>query len=65
MLDRAKFQGTYDASDEFDWQALTALELRLITLYRRLSDKDRQRVTRMSEVLSEIPDSSQIDNAHT
>ena len=65
MLDRAKFQGTYDAPDKFDWQALTALELRLITLYRRLSDTDRQRVRRMSEVLSEIPDSSQIDNAHT
>lgn len=61
MLDLAKFQGSYDESGEFDWQALTVLELRLIKLYRRMSDEDRQRVRRMSEVLSEIPDSSQID----
>jgi len=56
MLDRAKLQDHYNASDEFDYQALTALELRLITLYRRMSDADRQRVIRMSEALSEIPD---------
>ena len=62
MLDRAKFEGTYDASEEFDWQALTAIELRLITLFRRMAELDRQRLLRMSEVLSEIPDSSQIDH---
>jgi len=65
MLDRAKLQDHYDESDEFDYQALTALELRLIMLYRRMSDSDRQRVIRMSKALSEVPDSSRIDNAHT
>ncbi|KFE50276.1 hypothetical protein [Pseudomonas syringae] len=65
MLDRAKFEGSYNESGEFDWQAFTALELRLISLYRRMSDEDRQRVRRMTEVLSKIPDGPDIDKVHT
>jgi len=61
MLDRAKFEGSYNESRENDWQPITALELRLIRLYRRMSDVDQQRVRRMAEVLSEIPDSSGTD----
>ncbi|WPN24070.1 hypothetical protein [Pseudomonas marginalis] len=60
MLDRAKFESGYNESVEFDWQALTATELRLIRLYRRMSDEDQQRVRRMSEVLSEVPDDADI-----
>lgn len=60
MLDRAKFEGNYNEFGEFDWQALTVVELRLIKLYRRMSNEDQQRVRRMSEVLSEIPDGSDI-----
>lgn len=62
MLDRAKFEGSYNESLENDWQPITALELRLIRLYRRMSDEDQQRVRRMTEVLSEVPD---IDKAIT
>ena len=65
MLDRAKFEGSYNESRENDWQPITALELRLIGLYRRMSDEDQQRVRRMTEVLSEIPDSSGINQAIT
>jgi hypothetical protein len=65
MLDRAKFKDCYDESVEFDWQALTARELRLIKLYRRMSDEDQQRVRRMSEVLSEIPDDAHVGIALT
>lgn len=63
MLDRAKFEGSYNESRENDWQPITALELRLIRLYRLMYDEDQQRVMRMTEVLSEIPDSSGIDQA--
>lgn len=56
MLDRAKFEGSYKEFGEFDWRALTAIELRLIKLYRRMSDDDQQRVRRMSEILTMIPD---------
>lgn len=65
MLDRAKFEGSYNESRENDWQPITALELRLIRLYRRMSDDDQQRVRRMTEVLSEIPDSPGINQAIT
>jgi len=63
MLDRAKFEGSYNESRDDDWQPITALELRMIRLYRRMSDDDQKRVRRMTEVLSEIPDSSGIDQA--
>jgi len=65
MLDRAKFEGSFHESRDDDWQPITALELRMIRLYRRMSDDDQKRVRRMTEVLSEIPDSPGIDQAIT
>jgi len=62
MLDRAKFEGSYKESGEYDWQTITALEMRLIRMYRRMSDEDQLRLRRLSEVLSEVPD---IDKAST
>jgi hypothetical protein len=63
MLDRAKFQGSYDESDEFEWQALSVIELRLVQLYRRMSDEDRKRVRRMAEILTEVPDRTSLDKS--
>jgi len=63
MLDRAKFEGSYNKSDEFDWQALSATELRLIQLYRRMSADDRKRVRRMAEILTEIPEVASRDKS--
>ena len=63
MLDRVKFEGGYNESRENDWQPITALELRLIRLYRRMSDDDQKRVRRMTEILSEVPDGSGINQA--
>jgi hypothetical protein len=65
MLDRAKFEGSYNESGEFDWQALSALELRLIKQYRRMSVEDQKYVRRMSEILLETPDCPGIDKAIT
>lgn len=65
MLDRSKFEGSYNETGEFDWQALTKLERRLIRLYRRMSGEDQKRVRRMSEVLSEVPDTPMSDIATT
>lgn len=56
MLDRKDFEGSFNEFGELDQQALTVFELRLIKLYRRMTDEDQQRINRMSEVLSEIPD---------
>ena len=63
MLDRAKFEGIYNESGECDWHTLTALEMRLIRMYRRLSDEDQLRLRRLSEVLLEVPDGPEIDKA--
>ena len=65
MLDRAKFENNYNESGEFDWQALSALELRLIKHYRRMSVEDQNYVSRMSEILLETPDCPGIDKAIT
>lgn len=61
MLDRAKFEGKYTETDEFDWQAITSRELGLIKLYRLMSAEDQNHLRRMSEILVEAPRSSDVD----
>lgn len=65
MLDRAKFEVNYDESGEFDWQVLTALELGLVKLYRRMSVEDQKHVRRMSEILLETSNGAGIDKSST
>lgn len=61
MLDRVEFQRSHDESGKSNWEGLSAHELRLVHLYRQLSDEDRDRIGRMSEILATIPENVCLD----
>ena len=61
MLDRPEFQSSYDKLSELDCKTFSTMELRLIHLFRLMSDEDRGRVRRMSEILTMIPDCVRTD----
>ena len=56
MLDQTKFDGVGIGATELEWFVLTNLERRLIGLYRKLSDQDRQEIRRLSELLATHPE---------
>ncbi|WP_454867340.1 hypothetical protein [Pseudomonas farris] len=58
MLDRNKNEPVCVGVTEFEWLGLTQLERRLISLYRRLSEKERMQLRRLSEVLAANPEES-------
>ncbi|WP_178126888.1 hypothetical protein [Pseudomonas sp. Q1] len=53
MLDRKKLENSYRDSVGREWLELTALEVRLIKLYRQISEKDRKQVRRIAGYLAE------------
>lgn len=56
MLDRKNLENTYHDTVGYEWLELTDLEVRLIKLYRQISDKDRQQVRRIAGYLAEPAD---------
>lgn len=56
MLDRKKLEGSYRESVGSEWLELTALEVRLIKLYRQISEKDRKQVRRIAGYFAEPSD---------
>ena len=56
MLDRKKLESTYRESVGNEWLELTALEVRLIKLYRQISEKDRKQVRRITGYLAQPSD---------
>ncbi|UNM18611.1 hypothetical protein K0P33_24240 [Pseudomonas sp. ArH3a] len=53
MLDRKKLESSYRDSVSNEWLELTALEVRLIKLYRQISEKDRKQFQRIAGYLAE------------
>ncbi|AZF13856.1 hypothetical protein [Pseudomonas sp. R3-18-08] len=53
MLDRTKLESSYRESVGLEWLELTDLEIRLITLYRQIPEKDRRQVRRIAGYLAE------------
>ncbi|WP_421557875.1 hypothetical protein [Pseudomonas canadensis] len=56
MLDRKKLESSYRDSVACEWLELTNLEVRLIKLYRQISEKDRDQVRRIAGFLAEPSD---------
>lgn len=56
MLDRKKLESSYRDSGGCEWFELAGLEVRLIKLYRQLSEKDRKQVRRIAGYLAEPSD---------
>ncbi|MDU9040233.1 hypothetical protein NHG97_16165 [Pseudomonas corrugata] len=56
MLDRKKLESSYRDSVGCEWLELTDLEVRLIKLYRQISEKDRKQVRRIAGYLAEPSD---------
>ena len=56
MLDRKNSESSYRDSVGGEWLELTALEVRLIKLYRQISEKDRKQVRRITGYLAEPSD---------
>lgn len=56
MLDRKKLESSYRYSVGCEWLELTGLEVRLIKLYRQLSETDRKQVRRIAGYLAEPSD---------
>lgn len=56
MLDRKKLESSYRDSVSNEWLELTALEVRLIKLYRQISEQDRKQVQRITGYLAEPSD---------
>lgn len=56
MLDRKKLESSYRDSVSCEWLELTDLEVRLIKLYRQISEKDRKQVRRIAGYLAEPSD---------
>ena len=61
MLDRVKFPNIHSESSEANWEALSMRERRLVHLFRLMTDEDQDRVRRMSEILTTIPDGVHTD----
>ncbi|MFK3970185.1 hypothetical protein ACI2KS_05585 [Pseudomonas sp. NPDC087358] len=59
MLDRTKVEDRSVEVIEFEWHALTKIERRLITLYRRMRAEERQQLRRLTEVLVGHPDEAE------
>lgn len=55
MLDRTNNERVCAGTTEFEWLGLTAIERRLIGLYRRLSEREQHQLRRLSEVLATQP----------
>lgn len=56
MLDRKNSESSYRESVGSEWLELTALEVRLIKLYRQISEKDRRQVRRITGYFAEPSD---------
>ncbi|MCT8963551.1 hypothetical protein [Pseudomonas veronii] len=56
MLDREKLESSYGDSIGCEWLELTALEVRLIKLYRQISEKDRKQIQRIAGYFAEPSD---------
>ena len=56
MLDRAKIDNGPVQTVEFEWQVLSKIELRLVGLYRQLTEEDRKQLQRLIEALASIPE---------
>lgn len=56
MLDRKNLESSYRDTVGYEWLELTDLEVRLIKLYRQISEKDRQQVRRIAGYLAEPSD---------
>ena len=56
MLDRNNSESSYCDSVGSEWLELTALEVRLIKLYRQISEKDRKQVQRIAGYFAEPSD---------
>ena len=56
MLDRTKHERACVGITEFEWLGLSKIERRLIHLYRRLNERERLQLRRMSEVLATNPE---------
>ena len=51
MLDRKKLENSYRESVENEWLNLSEVEVRLISLYRRMPEHDREYVRRIANYL--------------
>ena len=56
MLDRAKIDNGPVQTVEFEWHVLSKIELRLVGLYRQLTEEDRKQLQRLTEALATIPE---------
>ena len=56
MLDRKNLESSYSDSVGSEWLELTDLEVRLIKLYRQISERDRKQVRRIAGYLAEPSD---------
>ncbi|WP_339531564.1 hypothetical protein [Pseudomonas mucidolens] len=56
MLDRKKLESSFRDSVGCEWLELTGLEVRLIKLYREMSEKNRNQVRRIAGYLAEPSD---------
>lgn len=56
MLDRTNNERACVGTTEFEWPGLTKMELRLIRLYRQLSEQEQLQLRRLSEVLATQPE---------
>jgi len=59
MLDRTKFENIYRELVGHELLELTDLEIRLITLYRQMSEKNRKQVRRIAGYLADEVDGEQ------
>jgi len=55
MLDRTKVDDCSADVIEFEWHALSKIERRLITLFRRMREQERQQLRRLTELLTDHP----------
>ncbi|MBJ2283233.1 hypothetical protein JFT66_03675 [Pseudomonas sp. MF6755] len=56
MLDRNKLESGFRDSAGCEWLKLTDLEVRLIELYRQISEKDRKQIQRIAGYFAEPSD---------
>ena len=56
MLDRNKLENGFRDSAGREWLKLTDLEVRLIELYRQISEKDRKQIQRIAGYFAEPSD---------
>ena len=56
MLDRNKLESGFRDSAGCEWMKVTDLEVRLIELYRQISEKDRKQIQRIAGYFAEPSD---------